>query len=261
MLVYKTFSEAYMSVLNDVYNYPDYDRDMNDVNAGKGKNFNRASITEKIGYRFTICEPKKDDIYPITKSEKRNKVMKNYIDQEVILFDQGNNNSDGQMSKLSKVWEMISNDDGTINSNYGLMVYYMADAGNLQHQPEQGLINQWEWAKNRLVERADTGQAYLHFNRPCHQWTKNRDQPCTIFIQFIIRNDQLHLFGFMRSNDLIYGTPYNISYFIRLMHRMIVELKPHYPNLRIGNYTHNATSLHIYKRNFDKVRAMLFGDP
>ena len=255
--VYNSFSEAYMSVLEDVYKHPDFDINMEDPNAGKGKKFNQASLMEKIGYRFVIKEPKADDIYPITKSEKRNKVIRNYIDKEVVLFDEGNNNSDGQMSQLSKVWEIISNADGTINSNYGLMVYHTKDAGNLKYQPEQGLLSQWEWAKNRLIERADTGQAIMHFNRPSHQWTKNRDQPCTVFIQFIIRENKLHLFGFMRSNDVVYGTPYNISYFIRLMYRMIGELKPYYPDLKVGNYTHSATSLHIYKRNLDKVKNML----
>jgi thymidylate synthase len=255
--IYNTFSEAYMATLADVFNNPDFSVNITDPEAGKGKRFNEASLIEKLSYKFTIKEPKETDLYPITKSEKRNKVIKDYIDKETILFDEGNNNSDGKMSKISKVWDIISNEDGTINSNYGLMVYHTKDAGNLKHQPEQGFMSQWEWAKNRLIARESTGQAILHFNRPNHQWTNNRDQPCTVFIQFIIRNKKLHLFGYMRSNDLIYGTPYNISYFIRLMHRMIAELKSTYPDLTIGNYTHNATSLHIYTRNFDKAKAML----
>jgi thymidylate synthase len=259
--IYTTFSDAYLSVLKDVlenYEYETYPS--GDDKEGKGRRFNEAPIIEKISYKFVIKEPKEDDLYPITKSEKRNEIIRNYIDKECVLYDQGNDNSDQAMEKISKVWKLIANPNGTINSNYGLMVYHTPDAGNLFHQPEQGMLNQWEWAKNRLRERWNTGQAILHFNRPSHQWTNNKDQPCTVFIQFIIRDDKLHLFGFMRSNDLIYGTPYNISYFIRLMHRMLKELKDVYPKLTIGNYTHNATSLHIYKRNLDKAKAMLYGD-
>jgi thymidylate synthase len=253
---YDNFSSAYLSVLADVCNNPDFEQESGPED-GRGATYNRAGYAEKISYKFTILTPREDDLYPVTRSDKRNQVIRDYIDKELVLFDQGNDNSDGKMSEVSRVWDLIKNPDGTINSNYGLMVYHTLDAGNLQHQPEQGKISQWQWAKQRLMERKDTGQAYLHFNRPSHQWTNNHDQPCTVFIQFLIRNDQLHLFAYMRSNDLVYGTPYNISYFIRLMHRMRRQLLPKYPELKIGNYTHNATSLHIYKRNFDKVKAML----
>jgi len=249
---YDSFSEAYLGILNDIFN--NYDMEETVI---KSEKYNHASLIEKLGYKFVIKEPKELDIYPITKSEERNKVIRDYIDKEVILFDDGNDNSDGKMSELSKIWKIISNPDGTINSNYGLMIYHTKDAGNLKHQPDQGYINQWDWAKQRLMHNMTTLQAILHFNRTTHQWTNNKDQPCTVFIQFLIRNNKLHLYGYMRSNDAVYGTPYNISYFIRLMHRMKNELKTRYPNLEIGNYTHNATSLHIYKRNFDKVKIML----
>src|ERR1700744_2602044 len=154
--IYNTFSEAYLDILNDVYNNYDYNIDITDPNAGKGKRFNEASLVEKISYQFIIKEPKEDDLYPITKSEERNKVIKDYIDNEAILFDEGNNNSDGKMEKLSKIWKIISNNDGTINSNYGLMIYHTKDAGNLKYQPNQGFISQWEWAKNRLITIKNT---------------------------------------------------------------------------------------------------------
>lgn len=252
--IYDSFSEAYLDVLRDVFFNYEHEIKYEDTDAGKGKKINKSDTVEKMNYSFTIKEPK--DYYPLTLSEERNKTIRGYIDRELILFDYGDNNATGNMSNISSIWKVISNPDGTINSNYGLMVYHIKDAGNKKYSEEEP-TNQWEWAKDRLVKDKHGLQAYLHFNRPIHQWKENLDQPCTVFIQFYIRNDKLHLVSYMRSNDLVYGTPYNISYFIRLLHRMLYELKPNYPELTLGNYIHNATSLHIYKRNFDKVRQML----
>ena len=253
MKTYDSFSEAYLAVLADIYHNYDNLIEFPDPEDGKGKKYNRADFIEKINYSFKIKEPK--DFYPVTLSEARNKVINDYINKELLLFDNGDNNSSGNMSKISKIWDIISNPDGTINSNYGLMVYHILDAGNEKYSKE--MKNQWEWAKSRLILNKHTLQGYLHFNRPMHQFDNNLDQPCTMFIQFYIRNNKLYLAGYMRSNDAVYGTPYNISYFIRLMHRMLNELKDVYPELTLGDYIHNATSIHIYKRTFDKVTEML----
>ena len=160
----------------------------------------------------------------------------------------------------------LPNPDGTINANYGYMVYHIRDAGNLTYAPEDDFKSQWEWAKSRLSLRLTCKQAYLHFNRPSHQWDKNRDQPCTMFIQFLAsrnattNNYQLNLCANMRSNDLVRGTPYNIMYFIVLLHRMVDELKSLYPELSVGYYYHHTTSLHIYHHDVKLVRTMLDGD-
>ena len=50
----------------------------------------------------------------------------------------------------------------------------------------------------------------------------------------------------MRSNDLVYGVPYNMLYFVKLMHRMIDEIKHKYPELQVGDYIYNTSSLHFY---------------
>jgi thymidylate synthase len=199
---------------------------------------------------------------PITNSQKRNKIMENYSNIEKDLFDSGDCIS---ITKYGNIWKNITNPDGTINANYGYMVYHIKDAGNLTYEPNSTLKSQWEFAKSMLIRRLTCKQAYMHFNRPQHQWTNNKDQPCTMFIQFIASknkegNFQLNLCGNMRSNDLIKGTPYNITYFIILLDRMIDELKEVYPNLLKGWYYHHTTSLHIYQHDVPLVKFMLDGD-
>jgi thymidylate synthase len=41
------------------------------------------------------------------------------------------------------------------------------------------------------------------------------------------------------------------------MDKMLEELKPYYPNLTKGHYTHFVHSLHIYDRDEKKILAML----
>jgi thymidylate synthase len=117
--------------------------------------------------------------------------------------------------------------------------------------------SQWEWAKSRLLLLKKTNQAIIFFCRPKDQWSGNLDIPCTLNIQFQIRDDRLNLTIYMRSNDLVYGTPYNMLYFVKLMHRMKDELKQYYTTLEIGDYYYNATSLHFYLKHQDRVRDML----
>lgn len=260
--VYKSLTEAYLAILADVYHNPDFVHETitpdkmtaadNPVVQNPNWYFNKSANQEKVNYHFCIEHPS-DKEQIVTKSASRNEVIYEYSSKETVLFDQGDR---VEIKQLSKVWERIANPDGTINASYGSMVYHIKDAGNECFEPD-GFTSQWEWAKNRLKLLKKTNQAYVHFNRPNHQWNGNLDQPCCMNIQFLIRNDQVHLNVNMRSNDLVYGFPYNALYFVKLMHRMTAELKEWYPELVVGNYYYNTVSLHFYLKHLDKVKDML----
>lgn len=259
---YKSLSEAYLAILADVYHNPDHIHDtvtpdkMADKDNPVVKNpnwyFNKSANQEKVNYHFIIERPS-DQERITTKSASRDEVIYEYSSKETVLFDKGDCVG---IKDLSKVWQRIANPDGSVNAVYGSLIYHIKDAGNECFEPA-GFVSQWEWAKNRLLLLKKTNQAYLHFNRPTHQWNGNLDQPCCMNIQFFIRDDQLHLNVNMRSNDLVYGVPYNMMYFVKLMHRMVAELLPAYPDLVVGNYYYNTVSLHFYLKHLDKVKDML----
>ncbi len=260
--VFHSVSEAYLAILKDVYENPDHVHEdvtpemmkdhENKVTQNPHWYFNKAAKQEKINYHFVIEKPLRHDRI-LTHSQARNHVIYEYSSKETVLFDQGDRTN---IKTLSKVWERIQNPDGTINANYGYMVYHLKDAGNECFDPDH-FMSQWEWAKNRMLLKKCTNQAYVHFNRPKDQWVENLDQPCTLSVQFFIRNDELHLNINMRSNDVIYGFPYNSLYFIELMHRMVDELKPTYTELQIGNFYYNSVSLHLYRKHLSKAKDML----
>ncbi len=276
---YKSVSEAYLGILQDVYENPDYihdsftaqDCDDSDyVKSDPNWFFNKSAKQEKVNYSFVISKPKIEPITTLCK--KRNEIIYDYSDKETVIFDNGDLVN---IKTLSKVWERIANPDGTINANYGYMVYHLKDAGNQKFS--ETMLSQWEWAKDRLKRLYRTNQAYIHFNRPKDQWLLNKDQPCCMNIQFQIRDvvckdvththlenpskthKQISMYVNMRSNDLVYGVPYNMMYFVKLLHRMRDELavEAGYTDLEIGNYYYHAVSLHFYLKHKDKVESML----
>lgn len=75
-----------------------------------------------------------------------------------------------------------------------------------------------------------------------------RDLPCTISMQFLIRNDKLNCIVTMRSNDAWLGLPYDIFAFTCVQRLIADELR-----LPCGWYVHQAGSEHLYEKDWSKV--------
>lgn len=82
--------------------------------------------------------------------------------------------------------------------------------------------------------------------------THNGDRPCTVFLQFLVRDNgfgpALELHSHMRSQDVWLGVPYDIFMFTQLQHTVAFIL-----GLPAGQFVHHATSLHIYETDLSKV--------
>lgn len=243
---FKTINNAYVKLVKRIYEKPDYFEEV--ISDGKGPNINKRSRFHLRNVHLMIKNPEKFDGYKV-KCPERSKKMNNYIMRETALFDCGETRAE-VMGNISTMWRAIKNPDGTINANYGYMVYYLRDA------PKD--ISQWEWCKNRLDKNIHTLQAYMHFNRPKDQFVENLDQPCTVFTQFTVEHGYLNFHSYMRSNDIIYGTPYNIAYFRLLQERMLHYLNSQGHNLKFGYLHHNTTSLHLYVDKMDIARSIFW---
>lgn len=261
MKVYNTVSEAYLGTLADVYFNPDV------KSSPRGQ-----PCREKLDYTFRVLGPDASPI--ITKDPKRNITIASYTAKEVQLYDSCANTAQA-FGEASKFWLQLANPDGTVNSAYGHLIWNKHSHGNdwetepyvidAAKNPGEGSVSgvrpvrrtPWEWAKQSLINDKDTRQAILRFSLPEHQWMGNKDQTCTMHGNFLIRNDELHLSVVMRSNDLTLGLVYDLPWFCSLIDRMVEELKPYYPNLKKGHYTHTVHSLHIYEKNEEMVKKML----
>lgn len=241
MKIYKDVHEAYLGTLQDVLHNYDYQT------APRG-----LPIREKLDYSFKVLNPTSDPV--CTLDVERNKTIAEYTKKEMDLYDSCSNKAE-DFAKASKFWNTIANPDGTINSAYGYLIWGKKSHGNTSFSPE--LFTPWEWAKQSLLNDKDTRQAILRFGLPEHAYPGVKDFTCTISGNFFIREDKLHLTIIMRSNDLVKGLVYDMSWFISLMDRMVDELKHKYPNLTKGCYTHFAHSSHIYEKDIDVIKKMI----
>lgn len=239
-MVYKDINEAYREVLRDVWDNPDY------RTAPRG-----LPIREKIDYSFSVLNPTSEPI--ATADVERNKVIEDYTRKEFELYNSGSNKV-ADFAKASKFWEKIGNTDGTINSAYGFLIWKnYSCTSNFSDRA----MTPWEWAKESLLADKDTRQAIMHFAKDEHKWIGNKDQVCTLTGNWLIRDNKLNLTIVMRSQDMVKGAVYDWPWFCSLMDRMLFELKPTYPELEKGKYTHICHSIHCYGKDESIIKGML----
>lgn len=236
MRTYKgeTFADAYATALNDVLYNPEY------ITSPRGM-----KIFEVTNAALVIEDPR----YSLYENKRRSSQFK-YIAGELIWYFTGRNDTEF-ITKFAKFWDQIANDDKTVNSAYGNLIF---------KEENEHLYTQWQWALESLIKDKDSRQAILHFNKPSHQRKGNKDFVCTLNGIFQIRDNKLNFTVDMRSNDLILGTATDVAFFCLLQEQMYQHLRKHYPNLEMGTYTHISHSLHIYERHFDLVGEMLNND-
>ncbi len=93
---------------------------------------------------------------------------------------------------------------------------------------------------NLLKADPDTRQAVMTIYGPQDRH-KSKDIPCTLSFQFFIRENKLNMIAHMRSNDLLWGFPYDTNGFCFLQEALAAVL-----GIELGTYELHAGSLHIY---------------
>ena len=78
-----------------------------------------------------------------------------------------------------------------------------------------------------------------------------RDRPCTIALQWLLRDDKLEAHTHMRSNDVWWGLTYDVYQFTRLQYLLAEQL-----DVEVGRYHHHAVSLHAYERDLEGIEGL-----
>lgn len=231
VIIGSTFAELYNNIVYAVMNEPHYET------APRGQ-----AIRELVSAKCILKDPTSNLFINAARS-----VPKRYLAGELLWYFMGTDDL-SFIQRFSKFWDGIANDDGTVNSAYGYLIF---------NEKNEHHISQWQWAYDSLVKDKDSRQAILHFNRPRHQRPGVKDFVCTLTGIFHIRDNRLNFEIDMRSNDVFFGLTYDLPFFSLLQQLMVLHLKPHYPDLKIGTYIHNAKSLHAYERDFSTLNAMM----
>jgi len=237
MKLYKgnSFAEVYKASLTDLIRNPEYSV------SPRGLKINESMNVVHVVENPVLC---------LYENEKRSSQLK-YIAAETVYYFSGRRDL-GFISRFAPFWNQIANDDRTVNSAYGNLIF---------NEVCEGGLTQWQWAYNSLIHDKDTRQAILLFNKPNYQYYGNKDFICTLNGVFNIRDNKLNFTVQMRSNDAILGTATDFSFFCLLQMQMLKLLKmDKYPELELGSFTHIANSYHVYERHFELIEEMISSD-
>jgi thymidylate synthase len=180
-------------------------------------------VGEIINAHLELTDPRANIVNGI-----RNMSMK-YAIGELLWYLSGTN-SLKTIIPYAKFWESISDNGVSVNSAYGDRIHNKFG------------FDQWDYVKGALRKDTLSRQAVIHIKDADDNVTK--DVPCTVMLQYLIRNDKLYATTYMRSNDVWLGLPYDMFTFTCLQVKMAMEL-----DIDVGSYTHIAGSLHLYEKD------------
>lgn len=160
-----------------------------------------------------------------------------------------------------KIWEEISEIDGTVNSNYGWCCLSKENGNQF-----------WNAMKHLELDR-NSRRAIMIYNRPTmhEDWIANRgnnnlrwqykeseeykklrgDFMCCQNNHFIIRGDKLIMTVHMRSLDAVFGYNADYIWFDFIFNKALQYLKKTYPELERGDMVIYADSVHVYERHYE----------
>lgn len=139
-----------------------------------------------------------------------------------------------------KSYKRFSDDDKFLRGAYGPKV-----------------VDQLPYVVQTLLEDKDSRQAVMTIWR--ERPGKSKDIPCTVAMQFLIRDNTLHMVTTMRSNDAVLGFTYDVFTFSMVANAVRLLLKEKGFDLILGDLIVQAGSLHIYEDYFDKCSDWIQG--
>lgn len=171
---------------------------------------------------------------------------------------------------IPKIWEDISEVNGTVNSNYGWCCLSKENGNQF-----------WNAMKHLELDR-NSRRAIMIYNRPTmhEDWIANRgnnnlrwqykeseeykklrgDFMCCQNNHFIIRGNKLVMTVHMRSLDAVFGYNADYIWFDFIFDKAVQYLKKTYPELERGDMIIYADSVHVYERHYkDLEKEATFG--
>lgn len=190
------------------------------------------NVVESMAYQSVVMMSD-----PVILNEKR-KLGYKFMAAEAAWILSGDNRVD-TIKPYSKDISKFSDDGITFFGAYGPKVFA-----------------QIPYVVSTLHNDLNSRQAVINIWRETPPPTK--DVPCTLSLQFLVRENVLHCVASMRSSDLWLGHPYDIVNFSAVAFAVLLQLRNMQgDNIQLGYLFLTAGSKHIYERNYDGVREIL----
>jgi thymidylate synthase len=173
------------------------------------------------------------------------KPNKNYINREIKWYESESLNINDIEEPIPAIWKQVANDEGSINSNYGWCIYSWRN------------FEQYKNVFTELKHRPNSRRAVMIYTRPSMWEDYNKhginDFICTNAVQYLIRDNAVHVVVQMRSNDAVFGYKNDIAWQKHVQLNLIKELNLCGTNYSIGTIYWNAGSLHVYESHFHLI--------
>lgn len=189
-------------------------------------------VKEIMGYEYTS----KIDWPVITHASR--KLNYNFMFAEAAWILRGRNDL-AYIAERNSNYASFSDDGVTLNGAYGPKV-----------------IDQLGWAASEIANDLDTRRAYINIWR--ERPGPSKDLPCTTGMQFLVRDNKLNMMVFMRSQDVVWGMPYDIFTFSAIAKYMQLHLyQTHGVPVGTGWLNVHVGSFHLYERHYENVGGWL----
>jgi thymidylate synthase len=147
-----------------------------------------------------------------------------------------------QEANPPEIWMSVACKDGKINSNYGWAIWH------------EDNFKQYDHVLEELKTNPNSRRAVMIYTRPdmWNDYNENgrSDFMCTNTVQYLIRDDQLHVVVQMRSNDVVFGYRNDYAWQWHVANQLSDELGlKTWPKM-----IWHVGSLHVYERHFHLVK-------
>lgn len=176
----------------------------------------------------TICVPMVEPV--VTLLER--KLNYRFMCAETASILQGDNRT-ATLAPYAKVAVNFSDDGYTFAGHAGIKY-----------------VEQVSWIAQALAKDNTSRQAVLNIWRERPNATK--DVPCTLSLQWLIRDGELHCISTTRSSDVWLGLPYDLHTFSAMSAHLALILRTyHKVDVELGWLHNTAGSRHLYKRDWE----------
>ena len=201
----------------------------------------KRNIREIVGYSFKLEQP----LDRLLCDEVRGLNIFQCVGQ-FLWTTQGNFNLENIRYYQPRT-EELSSDGIKMIGAYGPRLF------GIQH------LNQIENLIKVLIKEPTKRRAVASIYLPqFDQHEKSKEEvPCTLNLQYLIRENHLQSITYMRSQDVFNVLPYDIFLFTMLQEYILNRLRPEFKDFKLGTYNHFSGSFHVYEKDIPEIEKIL----
>lgn len=209
-------NDVWQEKVHEVYNNPDY------VVAPRGM-----EVKEVLNGSYAVQMPAYLDF------EERD-INTQFMFAEAAWIVGGSNKL-SDITPYMKSYEKYSDDGIFMRGAYGPKV-----------------VDQLGYVCDSIINDEDTRQAVMTIWR--ERPGQSKDIPCTVAMQFLLRENELNMVTTMRSQDIVLGFTYDVFTFSMVAAAVQRILHERGREVTLGTLFVNAGSLHLYESHYEKAQ-------